>query len=112
MHIFNLRSGSIFVSLCNKLHSGGQGETKTILAVAVRENVWEPLKLGLILACENSRFSSLLAAGDVSRNVPSDEELGETTVFAGQPDLRLAHLHCTYLLCHVTDRSILIDRFM
>ena len=40
----NLRSGSIFVSLC-KYHSGGEGE---ILAVAVRENVWELLKLGLI----------------------------------------------------------------
>ena len=41
----NLRSGSIFVSLW-KLHSGGQGET--ISAVAVIENVREPLKLGLI----------------------------------------------------------------
>ena len=40
----NLRSGSIFVSLC-KYHSGGEGE---ILAVAVKENVWEQLKLGLI----------------------------------------------------------------
>ena len=44
--INNLRSGSIFVSLW-KLHSGGHGETK-MLALAVRENVWEPLKLGLI----------------------------------------------------------------
>ena len=40
----NMRSASIFLSLW-KLHSGGQGET---VAVAVRENVWEPLKLGLI----------------------------------------------------------------
>ena len=43
--LISLRSGSIFVSLW-KLHSGGQGET-----VAVRENVWEPLKLGLISGC-------------------------------------------------------------
>ena len=35
----NMRSASIFLSLW-KLHSGGQGET---VAVAVRENVWEPL---------------------------------------------------------------------
>ena len=35
------------------------------------------------LACENIRFSSLFAAGDVSRNVPSGEERGETDVFAG-----------------------------
>ena len=40
----NMRSASIFLSLW-KLHSGGQGET---VAVAVRENVWEPLKLGLV----------------------------------------------------------------
>ena len=46
LYYHNLRSGSIFVSHW-KLHSGGQGETK-MLAVAVRENVWEPLKLGLI----------------------------------------------------------------
>ena len=39
----------------------------------------------LKLACENIRFSSLFAAGDVSsaRNVPSDEERGETDVSAG-----------------------------
>ena len=36
-----------------------------------------------LLACENIRFSSLFAAGDVSRNVPSGEERGETDVFAG-----------------------------
>ena len=37
------------------------------------------------VACDNIRFSSLFAAGDVSyaRNVPSDEERGETDVFAG-----------------------------
>ena len=50
----NLRSGSIFVSFC-KQHSGGHGETK-ILAVAVRENVWEPLKLGLISGYSCPRF--------------------------------------------------------
>ena len=44
--LYNLRSGSIFVSLW-ELHSSGQDKTK-ISAVAVRENVWEPLKLGLI----------------------------------------------------------------
>ena len=33
----------------------------------------------LYIACENIRFSSLFAA----RNVPSDEERGETDVFAG-----------------------------
>ena len=37
------------------------------------------------VACENIRFSSLFAAGDVSspRNVPSGKERGETDVFAG-----------------------------
>ena len=41
------------------------------------------------LACENIRFSSLFATGDVSRggssarNVPIGEERGETDVFAG-----------------------------
>ena len=35
------------------------------------------------VACENIRFSSLFAAKDVSRNVLSDEEGGETDVFAG-----------------------------
>ena len=39
----------------------------------------------LCVACENIRFSSLLAAGDVSRrgNVPSGEKRGETDIFAG-----------------------------
>ena len=47
----NLRSVPIFVSLW-KLHSGGH--------VAVRENVWEPLKLGLISRYRAScSFSSL-----------------------------------------------------
>ena len=40
------------------------------------------------LACENIRFSSLFAAGDVSRNVPSGEERGETDVFAGYPCIK------------------------
>ena len=40
-------------------------------------------KVVLPVACENIRFSSLFAAGDASRNVPSDEERGETDVFAG-----------------------------
>ena len=35
------------------------------------------------IACENIHFSSLFAAGDVSRNVPSGEEREETDVFAG-----------------------------
>ena len=47
----------------------------------------------LSLACENSRFSSLFAAGDVSRFVfafllakrPTGEERGEKAVFAGYP---------------------------
>ena len=44
------------------------------------------LKSCIFLACENIRFSSLFAAGDVSRggtNVPSDKEQGKTDVFAG-----------------------------
>ena len=41
----NLRSGSIFVSLCN---NNPAGKAKRNLAVAVRKNVREPLKLGLI----------------------------------------------------------------
>ena len=41
-----------------------------------------------IIACENIRFPSFFADGDVSRapssrNVPSGEERGETDVFAG-----------------------------
>ena len=47
------------------------------------------------LACENIRFSTLFAAGDVSRggrysarNVPGSEERRETDVFAGYPRLR------------------------
>ena len=43
----HLRSGSIFVSLCNNIPAG-KAKRKPILAVAVRENVWEPLKFGLI----------------------------------------------------------------
>ena len=35
------------------------------------------------IAYENIRFSSLFAGGDVSRNVPSGEERGETDLFAG-----------------------------
>ena len=39
----------------------------------------------LFEAFENIRFSSLFAAGDVSRggNVPSGEKRGETDIFAG-----------------------------
>ena len=42
-------------------------------------------KQSLFLACENIRFSSLFAAGNVSHggNAPSGEERGETDVFAG-----------------------------
>ena len=36
---------------------------------------------GFLLACENIRFSSLVAAGEVSRG--EKEERGETDVFAG-----------------------------
>ena len=39
------------------------------------------------LACENIRFSSLFVAGDV----PSDEERGETDVFAGYASLSQRH---------------------
>ena len=35
------------------------------------------------IACENTHFSSLFAAGDVSRNVPSGEAPGEMDVFEG-----------------------------
>ena len=35
------------------------------------------------MAYENIHFSSLFTAGEVSRNVPSGEERGETDVFAG-----------------------------
>ena len=38
----NLRSGSIFVSPCNNIPAG-KAKRKPILAVAVRENVREPL---------------------------------------------------------------------
>ena len=59
-----------------------------IIFVAVL-SAWLPLETAKFfktrdrLACENIRFSSLFAAGDVSRNVSSDEERGETDVFAG-----------------------------
>ena len=44
----------------------------------------ERFRVNFQIACENIRFSSLFAAGDVSRgNVPSGEERGETDVFAG-----------------------------
>ena len=45
--VYNLRSGSIFVSLWNNIPVG-KAKRKWILAVAVRENIWEPLKLSLI----------------------------------------------------------------
>ena len=44
----------------------------------------EATEVAVRLACENIRFSSLFVAEDVSaRNVLSDEERGETDVFAG-----------------------------
>ena len=54
--------------------------------VGIRLNLWKLLGESrypgaLLLACENIRFSSLFVAGDVY--VPSDEERGETDVFAG-----------------------------
>ena len=47
-------------------------------------------RVALRVACENIRFSSLFVTEDVSccssaRNVLSDEERGETDVFAGYP---------------------------
>ena len=36
-----------------------------------------------VLAYESIRFSSLFVAGEVSRNVLSDEERGETDAFVG-----------------------------
>ena len=49
-----------------------------------KNSIFAPSKTETHLACENIRFSSLFAAGDVSaRNVPSDKERGETDVFAG-----------------------------
>ena len=48
------------------------------------------------LACENSRFLSLLVATDVSRggsslrSVPSGEERGETALFAGYKSTNLS----------------------
>ena len=61
---------------------------------SILKGKWEMVKLttnpcsavfSLWVACENIRFSTLFAAGDVSpaRNVPSGEERGETDVFAG-----------------------------
>ena len=52
--------------------------------VACSQTLYFLFKVRRALACENIRFSSLFAAGDVSaRNVPSDEERGEKDVFAG-----------------------------
>ena len=44
----NLRSGSIFVSLWKFTFRRARRNENRFLAVAVREKVWEPLKLGLI----------------------------------------------------------------
>ena len=52
----------------------------SVAASTVKIKFWLTLSR---LACENIRFSSLFVARDVSRNVPSDEERGETDVFAG-----------------------------
>ena len=58
--------------------------TVYVLSVTVL-TLWVAIGIGFdaAVACENIRFSSLFAAGDVSRNVPSGEERGETDVFAG-----------------------------
>ena len=47
-----------------------------------------------LLACESIRFSSLFAAGDISRggNIPSGEELGETDAFGGYRFTRKIHV--------------------
>ena len=57
---------------------------------------WFPLHL----ACENIRFSSLFVAEDVSR-VLSDEERGETDVFAGYTSLNKTVLrNVRYITCN------------
>ena len=66
----NLRSGSIFVLLRNNILAG-KPKRKQILAVAVRENVWEPLKLGLISSycdpCLQHHGSKALAGAKITR---------------------------------------------
>ena len=61
------------------------GARKNGAAMETREGSGRASKLLLNVACENIRFSSLFAAGDVSRggNVPGGEERGEMDVFAG-----------------------------
>ena len=61
------------------------GARKNSAAMETREGSGRASKLLLNVACENIRFSSVSAAGDVSRgvNVPCDEERGEMDVFAG-----------------------------
>ena len=66
------------------------------------------------IACENIRFSSLFAAVDVSRNVPSGKERGERDVFAGYEKNRspfkrnplksriLSHKHVTEKVLHLS----------
>ena len=60
------------------------GARKNGAAMETREGSGRASKLLLNIACENIRFSSLFAAGDVSRggNVPSLSR-GEMDVFAG-----------------------------
>ena len=58
----------------------------------------------IMIACENSRFSSLFAAGDVSRNALSGEERGEMTV--SQANIMMTDLLC---FCVVMD---LLGRLM
>ena len=65
---------------CAQSNKGGRGQRNRELSTA-------PDKTAMLLACENIRFYTLFAAGDVSfpRNVPSAEELGETDFSAGYP---------------------------
>ena len=45
---------------------------------------WNCMRINKVITCESSRFSSLLAAWDISRNdVPCSEERGEKAAFAG-----------------------------
>ena len=63
------------------------------LSICIFFGVFSILKYKtLVLACENIRFSSLFAAVDVSRGVPSGEERGETDLFAGYFSLENHHM--------------------
>ena len=80
--------GTLYMVMCDNDIEGLSGGFRWLPAVNLKPlvSLLFSVKESKNIACENIRFSSLLAAGDVwrssARNVPSGEERGETDVFA------------------------------